>query len=355
MSDGVANSSTFESVFRTMNDTLAQNGQGVQTMNGWCDDLTGWGPTTSNGNALTMCFCSTVVELPTAFIFLVYAVPRLRRVLREPEVKPAPSWRFLVKLLLTVVALVCAIVLTIDDDPASPAVKTSMALTSLSWLVSMALLVLGYRRHLPSFTCLRLWWIVEFSISVVIFIMHAEVHQSRIAHIVRGCYAATCVLLGVASLRPRDQPDYQYIDLNSSALSRSFSESSDIESAESQGAAALSPSAASISDETPLLDSYSGYYDSSVATSSGTQDMRSDRTARDGLRAAEASQVIPPLDSDDPRQLERRLSSNLLMTGASSSRYQALFTAFNNALYGSGERNEHRKSPDLSHMRKVRR
>ena len=38
------------------------------------------------------------------------------------------------------------------------------------------------------------------------------------------------------------------------------------------------------------------------------------------------------------RSIERRLSSNLLFSGASKSRYAASLAAFNDALYGDGER-----------------
>ncbi|GBG30218.1 Hypothetical Protein FCC1311_064382 [Hondaea fermentalgiana] len=312
--------------------------EAVNTVHGWCDGLTGWGPTT-RGDALTMCFCSSVIELPSAFLFLTYALPRLYRVMREPEVKPAASWRYQLKFVLTLVALACAIVLAIDDDPPSPAVRISMSLTSLGWLVSLALLVAGYHRHLPSFTCLRLWWVGQFTITIVIFLMHAELHTSDIVHFVRGAYAFICVLLGIASLRPSDQPLYQSVDFSTSLSRVNSDDSYDVGAAEAMGVRALdrSVSETSLSDETPLLDSYAEQYDSIEA-------------GNVPATIHESSAASPPMGPFS-RPLERQISNNLLMTGASTSRYNRVFAAFNDALYGTRVRNEERKSPEHGHVR----
>jgi len=38
----------------------------IDTLHHWCDDKFGWGPQIADGNALTICFCATVLEIPVA-------------------------------------------------------------------------------------------------------------------------------------------------------------------------------------------------------------------------------------------------------------------------------------------------
>jgi len=221
----------------------------------WCDEEYGW-----DYSVETPCFSSTMLELPSIWLFIAMGMPRLSSVLRLPLVKPATSLVYYIKISATCIALCCCGFLVALEEPPSASLVAATTSACVAWLLALALLVASYQRHVPTCTLLRAYWVTQLFINIIIF-----VNKKGGNSIFRGLYCATCVVLAVMSLFAQDQTPYNEVVIINTRL-----------------------------DSGVRLDS------------------------EDNI--------------DEENLLQRSLSSSLLITGASTSKYSSTLTAWNEAL-----------------------
>ncbi len=369
----------------------------VETLGGWCDSDFGWGPLVPGGSALTMCFCSTVLELPSAVFFLVRGAQRLRDAMQLPRVKPAFSGRYNLKLLATLTCLALAFTLMVEADPPSVALRVSLSLATLAWCLALVLLVVGYHRHLPQFTCVRVWWVGQFAINLLIFAMHRQLSTFTYIDTLRGGYCVCSILLAMLSLKPMDQPLYSAVVITPPSARPTHSPGVRARAPDVEPATAATPLLLGNGNARPAImdESYtwgaggssgsgavggSSRVGDNGTSSSSSHLSRSLPTREQGeLRgAAVASSQTPPtrrvvqpvaaaggrdsqglegspggesfrgLEDDEDeseddlgangetrKKLSRKLSSNLFLSGASKSKFQTALTVWNDTLNGS--------------------
>jgi len=275
----------------------------VDDLHGWCDRVTGWGPTLPGSGALTMCFAATVLDLPAGLLFAVLFVRGIVHAVKEPFVSPAASMTYNLKLLCTMLALGCSVMLGFWADPPSPAVRVALAVVSFTWGASMIMLVVSYHRHLPLTFSQKSWWLIQMFVNVIIFTMHAEMHIYQEVHDIRGVYCTACFILALLSVYDEDQPRYAEV-----VFHRGSEATDDFESGFGSGGYSFGPiSGADLNaatDSSPLLPNGPDYSTNASA------------------------------------QPQRRLSSSFFVSGASRSRYRRALNSISKLLGASKEDDE---------------
>lgn len=187
---------------------------------------------------LTLCFCSSLLELPAASLsfFLckdffwscaIYLViEELWNAASRPRIKPAVSWTYSLKLLLSISALskvlfdvqiglvFCALLMWISK-PQSYSNLVALSICSVSWFFGTLLLRIGNHRRLPQhWYGLRGFWVTQFMVQFILFLEYSALHSGEDIHIVRGFYMLCCVLLFFCTFIPVDQELYEEVVLD---------------------------------------------------------------------------------------------------------------------------------------------
>jgi len=286
------------------------------------------------------------VDCVTVVLFLAYGIPSLIHALRLPEVKPAFSYRYNFKFLFSLLCLCCSVTLALSADPPSPALRIALTLSALGWFLAVSLLVAGHHRHLPQFTCVRFWWVVQFVMNVLVFLMHSNLHTGVFVHYIRGGYCVCCVLLALLSVQPKDQPLYFDVVLHGSSPSMVGIDSEEVGARSLRQNYPVDVSGRLVgitTDKTPLLvnnnNDVIGY---SSTSGDGTENQNGGNVPSRAFAKKGSSCEC----ESTKHQVRRKLSSNLVMTGASTSKYNQTLEAWNEALYGAGERNQEHAEPN---------
>eukprot|EP00924_Labyrinthula_sp_SR-Ha-C_P003979 maker-scaffold_3-snap-gene-10.52-mRNA-1 protein AED:0.02 eAED:0.02 QI:57/1/1/1/1/1/3/75/207 len=185
----------------------------------WCDTEFGWGPIVQNDiYSLTLCACSTFLEIPVAILFLFVVLPRaIKQTQHHPLINPTHSTTYTLKTLLSIFSflIILALLLCEKKEFQSISNKLGLLLTALCWLSSLLLLHVSNGRRLKQhYIGLRGFWISEFLIQVVIFCEYSVLRGGETIHILRGFYMIFCVCLFVLSFSPIDQEKYENVDFS---------------------------------------------------------------------------------------------------------------------------------------------
>uniref|UniRef100_A0A7S3PND7 ABC transporter TMD0 domain-containing protein n=1 Tax=Aplanochytrium stocchinoi TaxID=215587 RepID=A0A7S3PND7_9STRA len=272
----------------------------------WCDTEFGWGPFVDW--SLTPCFSSTMLEIPVVVVFFVIGAPRMATLIYEiPEVKPARSLFYYLKLFCSLAAFASAIIMTMFVEPRSLSNVVALALTAFAWFLSLTLLVLGYHRAEPQkYLGLRFWWVSEFIVQAVIFAEFSILKPGKWVHIFRGVYLFCCICLVTLNLKPIDQAPYEEVVLEVDTGMVSPNSNNSLSRIDNNDIFILGPT-----DQTPLLSHAAGT-------------LRNDTISNHDDEEGQAD--------EPPRKLDRRLSSRIFITGASTSDQRGLFEAWNKEL-----------------------
>lgn len=305
----------------------------------WCDSGDGWGPfKPGDRNSLTPCFSSTVLELPVAMIFLYFGFPRVIMVLWQPEVNPAASCQYIIKLMLSTMCLFMSIFLTFTPDPVSLSEFITLSVISFAWLIAHVLLVMSYHRHLPLYKCVQLWWYAQFLTSIFIFVTRFVEAVSPAVYIIRGVYCVCCLCLCAISILPKEQPLYTIVDLMDNDDQRyDFSPAWWVRSSFGRYQSAELENSALDLDGTTLRihvnpDQASGTTQNTISLEADNMTTPRESYDEEYERTKVGYSSIP---TNQPGAFRpRHLSNNLLMTNATNSNYSRPLLYWNQTLYG---------------------
>ena len=122
----------------------------------WCSENDDFGPFVKNSHSFTMCFASTVFELPASVFFLLFGFLGWLKYSKQPYVSPAKSILFTVKLCLCIICFICAFLLAVLGEK-SMANVTAQLSTGFAWLLCIVILISGYLKAQKQLFRLRLW------------------------------------------------------------------------------------------------------------------------------------------------------------------------------------------------------